>query len=291
MRDSDWEIINLLYKLPNITKVANLLYLTQPSLTKRLQNIEQEFHVKIFTRTRGRGIKFTAEGKFLAERAQLHVNLFLETKKLMQRYAENHHGMVNIGSAYSYQLEYLNDLLVEFSVKYPNIRCEISNEPSNILFRKTCEKEFDVSFVQGDYDGQVTKKLLGITKAYIMTKKKVKLSDLPKLPRIEYPNNDRTKELLDSWWLENFKSAPGSSLSVSYIDFAWKLVERGFGYTICFLPEKLAKTMKLNLMPLIKQDGTALTRNSWFVYSPEKEQDYAIKTFIDFIKENNEKLR
>ena len=38
MKDSDWEILYELYKNPNMTKVANLLYITQPSLTKRLQH-------------------------------------------------------------------------------------------------------------------------------------------------------------------------------------------------------------------------------------------------------------
>ena len=47
MKDSDWEILYALYKKPNITKVANMLYMTQPSLTKRLQQMEKEFDVEI----------------------------------------------------------------------------------------------------------------------------------------------------------------------------------------------------------------------------------------------------
>lgn len=39
MKDTDWEIIYELYKTPNITKVANRLYMKQPSLTKRLKYI------------------------------------------------------------------------------------------------------------------------------------------------------------------------------------------------------------------------------------------------------------
>ena len=43
MKDSDWEILYALYKKPNITKVANMLFMTQPSLTKRLQQMEKEY--------------------------------------------------------------------------------------------------------------------------------------------------------------------------------------------------------------------------------------------------------
>ena len=287
MRDTDWEILNILYKLPNITKVANLLYMTQPSLTKRIRNIEQEFHVKIFTRTNGRGIKFTAEGEFLAKRAHKHVELAEETKKLMHKYAERNHGSINICSAYSYHLEFLNDLLADFTIKHPEINCEVSNGASNILFRKVCEKEYDVGFIQGDYEGPVEKILVGTSKAYALSKKPIKISELPKMPRIDYPSNDRTKEVLDAWWIENFETLPGVAISVSYIDFAWKLVEKGFGYTICFLPDRLAKRMKLSLVPLKNKDGTPLTRNTWFIYPKEKLKEPAIKTFVDFVEEQN----
>lgn len=37
MKDSDWLILSELYKNPNLTKVAGLLYTTQPSLTKRIR--------------------------------------------------------------------------------------------------------------------------------------------------------------------------------------------------------------------------------------------------------------
>ena len=46
MKDSDWEILYRLYKTPNITKVANMLYISQPSLTRRLKGIEEEFNIR-----------------------------------------------------------------------------------------------------------------------------------------------------------------------------------------------------------------------------------------------------
>ncbi len=68
MKDSDWEILYALYKKPNITKVANMLFMTQPSLTKRLQQMEKEFDVTIVDRT-PKGLVFTKEGTYLAKQA------------------------------------------------------------------------------------------------------------------------------------------------------------------------------------------------------------------------------
>ena len=51
IKDSDWEILYKLYETPNMTKVADMLYISQPSLTKRVKNMEKEFGVKIINRT------------------------------------------------------------------------------------------------------------------------------------------------------------------------------------------------------------------------------------------------
>ena len=39
MKDTDWEILYRLYETPNMTKVADMLYISQPSLTKRVKSM------------------------------------------------------------------------------------------------------------------------------------------------------------------------------------------------------------------------------------------------------------
>ena len=69
MKDSDWLILSELYKNPNMTKVADLLYTTQPSMTKRLQHMEQEFGIRIVDRT-PKGLVITKEGAYLGRQAE-----------------------------------------------------------------------------------------------------------------------------------------------------------------------------------------------------------------------------
>ena len=71
MKDSDWVILYELYKNPNMSKVASLLFMTQPSLTKRLKQMESEFQVTIVNRT-PKGLEFTKEGEFLANQANVY---------------------------------------------------------------------------------------------------------------------------------------------------------------------------------------------------------------------------
>ena len=81
MKDSDWEILYRLYKTPNITKVANILYISQPSLTRRLKGIEEEFNIKIVSRT-SKGVTFTPEGEYLAKKAENYMDFIKEALTL-----------------------------------------------------------------------------------------------------------------------------------------------------------------------------------------------------------------
>ena len=100
MKDSDWEILYELYRNPNMTKVANLLYMTQPSLTKRLQHMESEFQVTIVNRT-PKGLEFTEEGKFLGKQAEAYLEFLRKTKDKLKEFQENSEGVITIGSSYT----------------------------------------------------------------------------------------------------------------------------------------------------------------------------------------------
>ncbi len=75
MKDSDWRILYELHKTSNLTKTANLLFMTQPTLTKRLKQMETEWGCTIVDRT-PKGLTFTAEGNFLATQAEKYLDLF-----------------------------------------------------------------------------------------------------------------------------------------------------------------------------------------------------------------------
>lgn len=50
VKTSDWALIQTLYECRNITRAAAQLYISQPTLTKRLRAIEEELGVVIALR-------------------------------------------------------------------------------------------------------------------------------------------------------------------------------------------------------------------------------------------------
>lgn len=101
MKDTDWEILYRLYETPNMTKVADMLYISQPSLTKRVKSMEKDFGVKIINRT-SKGVKFTPEGEYLAKRAKEYMEFIKDVKHGLYTYKTELEGTIKIGSPYTY---------------------------------------------------------------------------------------------------------------------------------------------------------------------------------------------
>ena len=58
----------------NLTRAATLLHITQPTLSRQIMQLEEEFGVKLFRRS-NHSIILTPEGLFLRRRAQEMVDL------------------------------------------------------------------------------------------------------------------------------------------------------------------------------------------------------------------------
>ncbi|MCD8053600.1 MAG: LysR family transcriptional regulator [Lachnospiraceae bacterium] len=283
MKDSDWNILYELHKNPNMTKVAALLYTTQPALTKRIHAMEEEFQVKILLRT-PKGLSFTPEGDCLAERAGMYLQFMEETRQELSALRTSKQTVITIGSSYTFSKYTLTDLLLKYRNQQPQVTFQVINEPSNLLFRRVLDGTVDVGFVRGDYEGAVYQKRIAQNQAFLVTRELIDLDNLPSMQRIGYSTNEQTRHLFADWWQDRFGTDIPKEMSVGYIDFAWQVIHRGDGYTCCFLPHGFENELHLVLTPMTYRDGTPVTRNTWFVYPRSKQLDNELLDFIYFIE-------
>lgn len=285
IKDSDWEILYKLYETPNMTKVADMLYISQPSLTKRVKNMEKEFGVNIINRT-SKGVKFTPEGEYLAKKAKEYMEFIKNVKEGLNSYKTELEGTIKVGSPYTYSKFELTDVLFEYSKKNKNVKFEIINDQSNNLFKMVLKNHIELGFICGDFDGDVNKILVKKNKAYIVSKKPIDLEKLPQMQRIDYKTNDKSKEILDGWWRKTYGENPPAGMFAGYVEFAWQLVDKGLGYACCFLPEGFEKAYNVCLTPILDDDGNNIIRNTWLVYPKKKQMSTIVKNFVQFVEDN-----
>lgn len=285
IKDSDWEILYKLYETPNMTKVADMLYISQPSLTKRVKNMEKEFGVNIINRT-SKGVKFTPEGEYLAKKAKEYMEFIKNVKEELNSYKTELEGTIKVGSPYTYSKFELTDVLFEYSKKNKNVKFEIINDQSNNLFKMVLKNHIELGFICGDFDGDVNKILVKKNKAYIVSKEPIDLEKLPQMQRIDYKTNDKSKEILDGWCRKTYGENPPVGMFAGYVEFAWQLVDKGLGYACCFLPEGFEKAYNVCLTPILDDDGNNIIRNTWLVYPKKKQMSTVVKDFVQFVKDN-----
>ncbi len=108
----------------NITKAAKYLFITQPSLTRQIQNMEAEVGQPLFVRA-GRKMILTEAGLLLRKRAEEIVELYEKAEHEWLNLSDDFSGEVYIGGGESYGMNILMDVICEMRKSYPNIKVNL----------------------------------------------------------------------------------------------------------------------------------------------------------------------
>lgn len=114
----------------NFTKAANMLHVTQPTLSRQIADLERELGVKLFVRS-NHNIILTEDGMILKRRAQEILSLADKTKREFLQKDEGLSGTISIGSGEFRSTEYLAKIIAGFKKKYPNVKYEIYSGNAN----------------------------------------------------------------------------------------------------------------------------------------------------------------
>lgn len=130
----------------NITKAANLLHITQPTLSRQLRQLEEEFDVKLFDRGT-HNVTLTEEGMLLKRRAQEIVSLAEKTKQEFNKEKDNLTGEIAIGCGEIHGMNILSEIMASFHEKYPLVTYEIYSGNADIIKEKIENGTLDIGLL------------------------------------------------------------------------------------------------------------------------------------------------
>ena len=128
----------------NMTRAAEQLHLTQPTLSKALKALEEELGKKLFTR-HSFSIRLTDEGVLLRNRAEDLVSM---ADKITQEFVtldDITGGDIYLGLAESYQIRTLARAIKEFRGQYPDLRYHITSGDTEQVTEKLDQGLLDFS--------------------------------------------------------------------------------------------------------------------------------------------------
>ena len=119
----------------NMTRAADTLHVTQPTLSKALKALEEELGKKLFTR-HSFSIKLTDEGILLRNRAEDLVSMADRIEREFITLDDITGGDLYFGLAESYQIRYLAREIHTFKQTFPNLRYHITSGDTEQVIEK-----------------------------------------------------------------------------------------------------------------------------------------------------------
>ncbi len=278
----------------SITGAANSLHLTQPTLTRQIQELERELNQKLLIRGKYK-VTLTPEGMILRKRAQEIIEMVEKTEAEFQALSDTISGDIYIGCGETDSMKYIADVIKEIQTEYPNIKFHIHSGNAEDVTEKLdrglldfglliqpidLSKYDNITMPEKDVWGVIIRK-----DNPLASKNSVQLNDLIDLPLIASRQMSE-KYSADSgfldWFGDKFKDL-NIVATYNLVYNAAIMVKAGIGTAVTL--DKLVDTTSLTsdvcFLPLEPrlESGLDIVWKKYQVFSP------AAKLFLDKLQE------
>lgn len=227
-------------KVGNITNAAEILHITQPTLSRQLMDLEDELGTSLFTRGK-RQITLTDSGLLFQQRAKEIVSLLEKTERDLAEQKDLVGGIVSIGCVESTVSRALPELLEEFSNRHPKVQYELYSADGDDIREKLDRGNIDIGILlepieaaKYDYIHLPYQEQWGILMRRddpLAQKTSIGIQDILTLPLI-LPRRTIVQNEIASWLgVENGSLRIFASHNL--LTNAILLVEQKLGYAIC----------------------------------------------------------
>lgn len=108
----------------NMTEAANVLHVTQPTLSRQIADLERELGCTLFVRT-NRSTTLTADGMRLRQRATEILSLVSQTEDELASGRTELSGNIRVGAGETQSMRAVTDAFAGLRREYPRVTCEL----------------------------------------------------------------------------------------------------------------------------------------------------------------------
>lgn len=185
--EENWDLYKTFYevaKCRSFSKAAEKLYVTQPSISYSIKQLESNLDTKLFYRIPS-GVKLTSEGKELLGYVEKSYNLLMSGERNLIESQDLMHGKVAVGVQSHIGKFFLFPFVESFHKDYPNIEINIisrnTEEMIEALENNNIDFMIDTSPIESIYNNLKIIPLLNLENCFISKKeicKEITLKEL-----------------------------------------------------------------------------------------------------------------
>ncbi len=146
MRLNQFEMIVALEHCSSLSEAAEKLYMTQPSISKAIRELEDEIGYEILRRKKD-GVAFTENGKEVLCLAKEILADIEKIRNLKQEVDESVIGAISLGGSGYYGNKVFSLLVIPLKTKYPNLSIQIQEAFSFDIVHKVDEGRIDFGVI------------------------------------------------------------------------------------------------------------------------------------------------
>lgn len=181
-----------LAEIQNYTKAASVLNITQPALSRSINNLEQSLGIPLFQK-KGRGVELNFYGHIFLQHLLIARDEIYAGEREIRSLISPKQGHIRIGSLYTLAINLLPSLLLSFKEDNPNVTFTLQQHPTNVLLKALRNDEIDICFCT-DFkeDGEIkefNKSVISIEPLYMLVPVNHPLADKASVNLIEFKDD------------------------------------------------------------------------------------------------------
>lgn len=243
-----YKIFYYVAKFQNITTAANYLYLSQPSISRSIKNLEDELDCKLFIRNK-RGVELTTGGELLYKHISIACRHIFSAEEEISLMHDNESSILRVGVSEVALQSFMIEQIVAFHNQYPKIQIMIDSMSTPDAIEALKSNLIDVAVVTSPFSDRtdlsikVIRELQDIVVAGSefehLVNKEISLHELVKYPLICLKNTTTTRHYLDYIFRQhNLLLKP--AIELTSINLVMPLVKNNLG--IGFMQYRMAKS-------------------------------------------------
>jgi DNA-binding transcriptional LysR family regulator len=278
----------------SFTKAAEVLFLSQPYLSKQIKALEQNLDVSLLTRN-SNTISLTENGKIFLQYSERILALCEESCRALIDLKNGERGNLRVGASQTIGTYLMPRLLALFAQNYPQIDLKVQVNSTRIIAKQIVNKQIDLAVVGGEVPQELKQSLkiehfvedelnLIISNSHPFAKrKKIKKEDLYHLNFITLHSNSTIRKFVDNILKQNNIETDQLTIvmQLNSIEAIKTAVSLGLGAAFVS-SSAIEKEIKLKTLEILEIENIRITRTLSIISNSDS---YKSKAFEFFYKE------
>lgn len=142
----------------SFTRASEILYLSQPSLSKQIKSLEKNLDISLINRENNK-ISLTENGKVFLQYSDRILGLCEESCRALIDLKNGNRGNLRIGASQTIGTYLMPGVLALFAQSYPQIDLKVQVNSTRIIANSILNRELDLAIVGGEIPNELKNKL------------------------------------------------------------------------------------------------------------------------------------